>query len=593
MSKAPKSSNETDSLIRRLAGPSTGKAGLAKDQTEINRVIAEASKGSKFYENEKRKDQDLTERIDKILKLRDELTKGVDLRKIEHAIDVLLKELEEQRDLSQFIVHVDMDAFYASVELLFNPALKGKPFAVGYGVLTTASYDARKFGVRSGMPGFIAKKLCPDLIFVSNNFSRYGDMSKKVMAIFERYDPNMCAAGCDEGYLNITSYCNEHDMTPDACVEEIRKTVQEETKLTVSAGIAPNKVLAKICSDKNKPNGQFHLPFDSKAILAFMRDLSIRKVPGIGRVNERLLDSIGIKTCGDISTHRAVISLMDKQFGLHFLLRTHLGIASNVVQPIQREERKSIGSERTFNPIDDKEKLLQKLEEISVELEADMARDGWTGRTITLKYKLDTYQVFTRAKSCDRWVTKKEDLFKIGKDLLLPEFPLKLRLIGLRVTKLKDLRLSEPISGIKRFFEPAKGEQPESKRQKTVIASEWEETMPGFHENDDSDMPEDQARTEETPPATRPPNSEPTRPSQEAVKVSIKPRSAVQRKAPAAASIKTSQDCPICGKTMLTDNQGLNDHIDFCLSRGVILQAQSEASVESRSHKPKSKRKGH
>ncbi|KAF8919917.1 DNA/RNA polymerase [Mucidula mucida] len=597
MSKAPNSSNETDSLIRRLAGPSTGKAGLAKDQTEINRIIAEASKGSKFYENEKRKDQDLTERIDKILKLRDELTKGVDLRKIERATDVLLKEFEEQRDLSQFIVHVDMDAFYASVELLFNPILKGKPFAVGYGVLTTASYDARKFGVRSGMPGFIAKKLCPDLIFVANNFSRYSDMSKKVMTIFERYDPDMCAAGCDEGYLNITSYCNEHNMTPDACVEEIRKRVQEETKLTVSAGIAPNKMLAKICSDKNKPNGQFHLSFDSKAIIAFMHDLSIRKVPGIGRVNERLLDSIGIKTCGDIFIHRAVISLMDKQFGLHFLLRTHLGIASNVVHPIQREERKSIGSERTFNPIDDKEKLLQKLEEISVELKEDMARNGWTGRTITLKYKLDTYQGMSRIRGQVMRSLDNEEgrLFKIGKDLLLPEFPLKLRLIGLRVTKLKDLRSSEPISGIKRFFEPGKGEQSESKRQKTVAASEWEETMPGFHEDDDTDLPEDQARPEEHPPAptTRPPNSEPARPSQEAVKVSIKPRSTVLRKAPAATSVKASQDCPICGKTLLTDNQGLNDHIDFCLSKGVILQAQSEASVESRSRQPKSKRKGH
>ncbi len=119
--------------------------------------------------------------------------------------------------------------------------------------------------------------------------------------------------------------------------------------------------------------------------------------------------------------------------------------------------------------------------------------------------------------------------------------------------------------------------------------------MPGFHEDDDTDLPEDQARPEEHPPApaTRPPNSEPARPSQEAVKVSIKPRSTVLRKAPAATSVKASQDCPICGKTLLTDNQGLNDHIDFCLSKGVILQAQSEASVESRSRQPKSKRKGH
>jgi len=135
------------------------------------------------------------------LKQRDEVVKGVDINKLEISVDRLIAELESQRDLSQTIVHVDMDAFFANVELLHNPDLDGKPFGVGRGVLTTASYDARKYGVRSGMPGFIAKKLCPDLIIVSNHFSRYSDMSDTVMSIFRRYDPNMSAAGCDEGYL--------------------------------------------------------------------------------------------------------------------------------------------------------------------------------------------------------------------------------------------------------------------------------------------------------------------------------------------------------------------------------------------------------
>lgn len=147
-------------------------------------------------------------------------------------------------------------------------------------------------------------------------------------------------------YLSITAYCEEHDIGPEECVQEMRSKVKEETKLTASAGIAPNKMLAKICSDKNKPNGQFYLPFDRKKIVEFMHDLPIRKIQGVGRVNERLLDAIGIKMCGDIFTHRAEISLMDKHFGLNFLLRTYLGIASNVVQPGQREDRKSVGSER-------------------------------------------------------------------------------------------------------------------------------------------------------------------------------------------------------------------------------------------------------
>ncbi|KAI0315702.1 hypothetical protein OF83DRAFT_1061610, partial [Amylostereum chailletii] len=396
-SKGALPSQETASLVQRLAGPSTTKAGLAKDQTEINRIIADASKGSQFYENEKRKDKDLTERITRILKQRDEALKGVDLEKVERKVDHMLDELEAERDLSQIIVHVDMDAFYANTELLHRPDLTGKPFGVGKGVLTTASYEARTYGVRSGMPGFIAQKLCPELVLLPINMSRYSEMSARVMSIFRDYDPSMLAASVDEGYLNITSYCAEHGLDPDECVQRIRKRVVDETQLTVSAGIAANK---------NKPNGQYHLPRERDAIVNFMHDLPIRKIPGVGRVNERLLDSIGIKTCGDIYTHRGILSLMDKQLGLKFMLRTHLGIASNVVQPWVREERKIISS-RTFNPVHDKDKIMRKLDEVAAELEEDMASSGWTGRTVTLKYKLDTYQVFTRAKSLDRWITTK------------------------------------------------------------------------------------------------------------------------------------------------------------------------------------------
>ncbi|KAG2079291.1 IMS-domain-containing protein [Suillus decipiens] len=596
--KPPEPSQDSASLLKRLAGPSSTKAGLAYDQTAINRIIAEASKGSKFYENEKRKDKELSERISKILKQRAEALQGVDLRPIEKNIDHLLEELESQRDLSQIVVHVDMDAFYCSVELLDDPSLQGKPFAVGGGVLSTASYEARKFGVRSGMATFVAQKLCPDLILLKSNFQRYSEMSEKVMDIFERYDPTMLAAGCDEGYLNITKYCEEHMVDADTCVQEIRDTVFRETSLTVSAGIAPNK---------NKPNGQYHLPFDCTSIKAFMHDLSIRKVPGVGRVNERLLEALGIKTCGDIFKHRATLQLMDKQFGLVFLLRTYLGVASNVVQPMQREERKSIGAERTFHALSDKTQILSKLEDVAGELGNDMVREGWTGKTVTLKFKLDTFQVFTRAKSFDRWVSsKKEDLFAIGKELLLPELPLTLRLIGLRVTKLKDLYAPEPAGGIKRFFEPANS----SPRKKPRLASNTEdcndeaddagedhESMPGFYEEEDAegqgfDAPDDEEQThlsyDLNPPRherrTRPPVSAPG-PSR--TRSSDSPFSATTSKPMSArqGDRVRHQDCPICGKLLETDNKELNAHIDFCLSRNVIMEAQTEA--ESITKKPK------
>jgi DNA polymerase kappa len=234
--------SQAPSLLLRLAGPSATKAGLSTEQTEINRIIAEVSKGSKFYENEKRKDEEVTERIQYILKLRDQAVKGVDMGKVEQKVDRLLEAIERERDVTQYIVHFDMDAFYANVELLENPSLAGKPFGVGHGVLTTASYEARKFGVRSGMPGHIALKLCPELILVNLHMSLYSEVSKRIMAIFRQYDPNMLAASVDEAYLNITEYCKQHNLGPDECVQLMRQRVFDETKLTVSAGIAANKV---------------------------------------------------------------------------------------------------------------------------------------------------------------------------------------------------------------------------------------------------------------------------------------------------------------------------------------------------------------
>ncbi|KAJ3749015.1 IMS-domain-containing protein [Lentinula detonsa] len=569
--------SQSKSLLKRLAGPSSTKAGLTNDQSDINRITAEASKGSKYYENEKKKDKELTERIKRLLQTQNTAMKEADLAQVESTVSHVLVEIESLRDTSQIIVHIDADAFFANCELLYNPDLKGKPFGVGKGVLTTASYEARKFGVRSGMAAFIAKKLCPELILLSIHPQRYSDMSKKVMAILARYDPNMLVASCDEAYLNITEYCVQHNVTAEECVSEMRRIVQEETKLTVSAGIAPNRMLAKICSDKNKPNGQFHLPFNSQAIKDFMVDLPVRKVPGIGRVLERMLESIGVTTCGDIFTHRVSIALLDKEFGLRFMLQTYLGIASNVVRPYLREERKSIGAERTFHPLADKDKILQKLEEVAEELENDMTETGWAGRTVTLKYKLDDYQVFTRAKSFERWITKKVDLFATGKELLLPELPLKIRLIGLRVTKLKDLKLSTD-SGIKRYFSgPTEQTSPRKKRK---ISSEnnqdvdynWQNCILLDGDEEDCKTLEDELLSLTKPASPRasaaPEGAAPTHES--------KPVSA--KAAGKKRSIESQISCPLCGEKLNTnDNQKVNAHIDFCLSREAIQEADGQS----------------
>ncbi|KAH7874546.1 uncharacterized protein C8R40DRAFT_1272652 [Lentinula edodes] len=578
--------SQSKSLWKRLAGPSSAKAGLTTDQSDINRVIAEASKGSKFYENEKKKDKELTKRIERLLQTRDTAMKEADLVQVESTTSHLLIELESLRDASQIIVHVDADAFFANCELLYNPELKGKAFGVGKGVLTTASYEARKFGVRSGMAAFIAKKLCPELILLSIHPERYSDMSKRVMAILARYDPDMLVASCDEAYLNITEYCEQHDLTADECVSEMRRIVQEETKLTVSAGIASNRMLAKICSDKNKPNGQFHLPPDSQTIKDFMVDLPVRKVPGIGRVHERMLESIGVTTCGDIFTQRVSIALLDKEFGLRFMLQTYLGIASNVVRPHSREERKSIGAERTFHPLADKGKILQKLEEVAEELENDMTETGWAGRTVTLKYKLENYQVFTRAKSFERWITKKNDLLAIGTELLLAELPLKIRLIGLRVTKLKDLKISAD-SGIKRYFGGPMEQTSPRKKRKThsddiqVGDHTWQDHIPGFDDDEEDDV---QVLNDELLSSAETSSSRRSSAPENAIIHASIPISA--KASGKKRFIESQTFCPVCGTELDTnDNRKLNSHVDFCLSREAIQEAEghsAEAEAKTR-----------
>ncbi|KIO28048.1 hypothetical protein M407DRAFT_22680 [Tulasnella calospora MUT 4182] len=685
---ASKAAAFTDSLAHRLAGQSVGKAGLARDQTEISRIIAEASVGSKFYENERKKDEELTAKIESLKRKKDDLLKEANL--VEASADRLVAEIEATRDLSQTIVHFDCDAFYASVEMLDDPSLIGKPFGVSPGVLTTASYEARKYGVRSAMPGFIAKKLCPQLILVPLHFERYSEMSEQVMSILRTRDPNMATVSVDEAYLNITEYCQTHDLSPEECVNELRAEVHEKTKLTVSAGIAPNKMLAKICSDRNKPNGQYYLPFEREAIVSFMAELPIRKVPGIGKVSERLLQSFGINTCGDIYRERATISVMDHWLGLHGLLQAYLGIASNDVHPGRREERKSVGSETTFHATSNVEELFKKLEKCAESLAEDLQEKSFAGRTVTLKYKLDTFKLFTRAKSCGRYVSTKEDLLAIGKELFLKENasakqPLKLRLIGLQVSKLKDLRVDEE-KGIMKFFSKSPGSKtPTSdasakKRRKLdddayiVISSdnsgdEAEEEVdaaflesPGPHrtgssppprvpkpkkdnffdssdsEVDDDDglqtrgagpsrvaihiqppssSPEDllnagneimeldddergaEGRVEKPKPASRlavPKTgtgeaakrdergmgnkvtlSEALSISPEPRKGGISPKSSPNLTAKPTTPIKPqSVVCPICNRSLETDNAGLNSHIDFCLSRGIIKQASAE-----------------
>ena len=219
------------------------------------------------------------------------------------------------------------------------------PFAVGQGVLTTCNYHARKFGCRSAMAGFVAKKLCPELICLPLNFDKYTAKAKEVHAILAEYDPRFESASLDEAYLNITEYCTRNEIDSEAAVQQMRREIQGKCGIIVSAGIAANAKVAKICSNRNKPNGQFRVPNDRAAIMSFMSTLPVRKVNGVGRVFERDLDAIGVKTCGDIYAQRAYLTRFFGEKAFQFLMQTYLGMGRTEVQPADEYERKSVGTE--------------------------------------------------------------------------------------------------------------------------------------------------------------------------------------------------------------------------------------------------------
>ncbi|KAI1159995.1 impB/mucB/samB family protein [Nemania serpens] len=552
-------------LKYQLLGPSLTKAGQdSVDQSKVSEIIYNASKGSKFFDREEARDKVLTQKIEQILTKKRRLEK-LDLSRESRAADQLIAELEVSRDLTQRIVHIDCDAFYAAVEQLDRPELKDVPFAVGGGVLTTCNYLARKFGCRSGMAGFVAKKLCPELLLIRPNFEKYTAKAHEVRDILADYDPRFESASIDEAYLNITEYCAQHTVTAEEAVQQMRDEIHEKTKITVSAGIAANAKLAKICSNFNKPNGQYSLPNDRNAVITFMRDLPTRKVNGIGRVFERELQEIDIRTCGDIYPHRHLLHQLFGEKTYHFLVRCYLGLGRTQVQPAEEYERKSVGTESTFRDISDPAELGEKLRWTAGELEKDMQRAECKGRTLVLKVKLHTFEVLTRQVVLPKAISQADDLYQYSLPILTKlqhEMPhMKLRLMGLRCTHLVSTKKPDA----RAFFglQPLKAEdemsQKPGKRKAEGVAS----GDTGDRDEDPCDLEEHGGDGEH-----------------EGLLGSVQAGNA-KEKATDAEAAEQWWDCPICGRPQSADERRFNDHLDSCLSRQTIRDAVQRDTTES------------
>ncbi len=339
------------------------------------------------------------------------------------------------------IIHVDMDAFYASVEQRDDPTLKGKPVAVGHaaarGVVAAASYEARKFGVRSALPSVTALRRCPELVFVKPRFEVYRAVSKQIHAIFADYTPIIQPLSLDEAYLDVTANLRGIE-TAWATAKEIRARILEETGLTASAGISYNKFLAKLASDQRKPNGQFAVTPDMGA--AWVETLPVKRFHGVGPVTARKMQALGIETGADLRAK-----------SIEFL-RAHFGSSADWYYAIARGEddrpvdaeriRKSSGSETTFN---------RDLVE-NAEIEAgvlEMAEDVWTwcekaqefGRTVTVKVKYADFQIITRSRSLTAGlVDRREALRDMSLSLIRSVLPTPkgIRLVGVTVSNFEE-----------------------------------------------------------------------------------------------------------------------------------------------------------
>lgn len=335
------------------------------------------------------------------------------------------------------IIHVDMDAYYASVEQLDNPELRGKALAVGgsekRGVVSAASYEARKFGVRSAMTGVMAKKKCPDLIFVKPRFDRYKEISKKIREIFYDYTDLVEPLSLDEAYLDVTEN-KKGNPSATLIAAEIRKRIYDELQLTASAGISINKFIAKVASDYNKPNGQKTV--NPEEVLEFLEDLEIRKFYGVGKVTAEKMYKLGIFTGKDLK--KRSLEYLENHFGKsgQFYYQVVRGIHLSEVKP--HRTPKSVGAERTFSEnLSSEVFMLEKLEHIASELESRLQKNKLAGKTITLKIRYSDFSLNTRSKTLPYYISEKSMLMEHARELLLQEsLENSVRLLGLTLSNL-------------------------------------------------------------------------------------------------------------------------------------------------------------
>ena len=355
----------------------TGEKGGMKgiNHEKIEKIIYETTKKSRIFRKNEEDLASLKQEISSIEKKLENFHKNEILyNQVAQLAKSRIEFLKEQRRFDKIWMHLDMDMFFAAVEIRDDPSLANIPMAVGgMSMISTSNYIARKFGVRSAMPGFIALKLCPQLKLVEPHFYRYKEESMKIMEILEEYDPFIESMGLDEAYIDLTDYCKNNKIYSKEeitnLVLNIKKKILEKTKLTCSCGIACNKTLAKICSDYNKPDGFFFLDYDPKIIEEFVEKLSIRKIPFIGSKTESRLNLLNIYTCKDLVERQVDLFYLGED-SFDFYMKNCFGVGH--YEHSEYQEEKSISRSESFFMTGNKEQLFNTLDKLREKIFKDM-----------------------------------------------------------------------------------------------------------------------------------------------------------------------------------------------------------------------------
>ena len=343
----------------------------------------------------------------------------------------------DQKLTIKSIIHLDMDAFYPAVEVLDNPGLKGKPVIVGgsreRGVVSSASYEARKFGVHSAQPIATAIRLCANGIFLPVRMHRYKEVSAQIFEIFDRFTPLVEPLSIDEAFLDVTGSTRLFGQPVDIA-RKIKETVRDETGLTVSAGLAPSKFVAKIASDMEKPDGLTIVTPDK--VREFLDPLSISKMWGVGKKTQEALHQLKVRTFRDL--RQAPLALLEKRFGTYGPRMHQLAMGIDNRDVVRHHDAKSVGHEETFSAdILDTELAKKELLSLADKVARRLRRHGLTGKTITLKVKYSDFTLITRSETLPAATDDGQDIYSTACSLL------KKTQVGKRPVRLLGISLSQ------------------------------------------------------------------------------------------------------------------------------------------------------